>query len=123
MAGLAAVAVAGCQVPTRAQGASGTVAEYSFGSVKADLPGRCRVPAVLSAADSVLRRRGYSVSAEAVTESEGQVRAQAVGADSVTVSAVVVPGGTRVGVRVGLVGDETLSRSILDDVLRLVVGM
>lgn len=111
----------GCQTSIKQEGASRTAAAYSFGTLEADLPQSVRVPAVLGAADAALRRRGYSVPSGAATEDRGEVRGEPSAqsdASSVRVNAWIVPGATRVGVKVGWVGDETLSRAILDEVLQ-----
>jgi len=76
---------------------------------------------VVSAADATLRRRGYSIKSGATTEDRGEVcgePAASSDAASVRVNAFVVPGATRIGVKVGWLGDETLSRAIVDEVLQ-----
>jgi len=114
----------GCQSSVKEQeGSSRTVAAYSWGTLDADLPVRFRVPAVISAANATLRRRGYSIASAAATEDRGEVRGEPAAssdAASVTVSSWVVPGATRVGIKVGFLGDETLSRAILDEILQTV---
>ncbi len=117
-----AAAGGGCQTSVKPQeGSSRTVAAYSWGTLEADLPIRCRVPAVIGAADASLRRRGYAVASGGATEDSGEVRgepAPSSDAASVTVGARAVPGATRVSVKVGLIGNETLSRAILDEILQ-----
>lgn len=118
---LAGLVAAGCQTPVREEGDSRTPAAYNFGTLEADVPLRYRVPAVLSASEAALRRRGYAVSAGATTEDQGSVRGQAAAtseASDVTVSARVVPSGTRIGIKVGFFGDETTSRAVMDEILR-----
>jgi hypothetical protein len=104
----------------RDQGHYRTPAEYNFGTLEADLPGSCRVPAVLSAAETTLRRRGYSVERRGWTEEVGGMDAEpGAGSDGggVEVDARTVPYGTRVAIRVGMLGDETRSRDVLNEVL------
>ncbi len=113
--------LAGCQTSSREEGSSRTVAAYSFGDLDADLPMSCRVPAVIAAADATLRRRGYSVSSGATTEDRGEVRGEPApqsDAPSVRIDAYVVPGATRISIKVGFLGNETLSRAILDEILQ-----
>lgn len=111
----------GCQTSAKTQGDGRTTAAYNFGSLEADLPDRVRVPAALSAAEAVLRRRGYAVKSGAWTEDDGEVRgvpAPQSDAGSVRVRAWIVPYGTRVGISVGMLGDESLSRAIMDEILQ-----
>lgn len=112
---------AGCRSSYSEVGKSQVWAEYSYGTLSADLPAGVRVPAVVAAAESSLKQRGYSVASRRATAEEGAVEGKAsaggVG-DDVDVGVRAVNAATRVRVRVGLVGDEARSRGILDDVMR-----
>ena len=118
---LGLLAAGGCQASYSQAGATRTVAAYEFGSLKADLPQTCRVPAVVAAGEAALRHRGYAITASSATDESGTVEAKSPAARNLgnaEVWAEVIPDGTRVGVKVGLLGDEDASRAILDDVLR-----
>lgn len=111
----------GCESSYSMVGKSPIWAEYSFGSLAADLPRSTRVPAVVGAADAALRHRGYSITSAAATEEEGAVHAvppASGGGRGVGVWARAIGEGTRVKVKVGLVGNEALSRAVLEDILR-----
>jgi hypothetical protein len=110
----------GCSPSLKSQGRTGITAAYRFGELRADLPDRVRVEAVLAAAESALISRGYSIRERAGTADEGRVVAEGPtqrGVSAVRVSAYVTGVGTRVAVFVGPLGDEDASRAILDAVL------
>jgi hypothetical protein len=112
--------MAGCQPAVRAQGQDGLIATYSGLTLTADLPERARVPAVIAAADAVVRSRGYGVERVRATEEEGALLAippKSAGFPRVWIHAARVEGGTRVRINPQPWGDEDLARSLLDGVL------
>lgn len=118
--GVAILALGACSPSLRAQGASAISASYSYPSLEADLPDQSRVPAVIAAADSVLRARGYSITKSASTEDAGVVRSLPPRSSDypvVEVGAKRTTSGTRVTISVTPFGDEDLSRSVLDSIL------
>lgn len=118
---LAALAMmGGCQPAVRSQGQDGLLATYSGLTLTADLPERARVPAVIAAADAVVRSRGYGVERVSATEEEGSLLAippKSTGFPRVWIHAARVEGGTRVRINPQPWGDEDLARSLLDGIL------
>lgn len=120
---LAAAVLPACTATYSNAGSSETLTEYHLGTLKADLPPSVRIPAVMAAGQATLRHRGYSVSSSRITADAGRIEGESPSSSplgSASVWAEAVPTGTRVGVKVGLWGDEDASRSILDDMLRRV---
>lgn len=118
---VAALVAAGCKSTVESQGRSRTSAAYSAGTLSADLPSTVRVQAAIAAAESALRDRGYTIGTRRATEDTGFVEAKAPRAgwlEKTTVAAKISGGGTRVTVNVEPWGDQSLSRAILDDVLK-----
>lgn len=115
------VAPLGCETTTSRQGESRILAGYNFATVEADLPDRARPQAVVAAGEAALRHRGYSVSSSQSTADSGSVEGKpphgGFFAGSTEVWVRLGAYGTRVGVKVGLLGDEVESRAILDDML------
>ncbi|MDX9910457.1 MAG: hypothetical protein RBS39_01360 [Phycisphaerales bacterium] len=118
----AMVALAGCQEPrTASQGASGVSATYSGRALSSDLPMVARVPAILSAAETALRRRGWSVERRDETEDRGTLIARAPRSsdlEKMRVEARVIGSGAKVTLVCEPFGDEVVSRAVLDEVLR-----
>lgn len=114
--------VPACQKPVvRAQGEGGIAATYSRPTLSARLPAGTRVPAVIAAADDTMRARGYSVQATGATEEAGTVEARpprTTDWPKVDVRASVVADTTLVEISVSPWGDQELSRSLLDGILR-----
>ena len=112
----------GCQEPrTAAQGESGVSATYVGRSLSADLAMEARVPAILSAADIALRRRGWSIEERSETEDRGRIIARAPRSsdlEKMRVEARVIGSGARVTLVCEPFGDEVVSRAVLDEVLR-----
>lgn len=112
----------GCAEPrVRAQGERGVAATYTHGTLTAMLEEPMRVQAVIAAAGAVVRGRGYSVSREESTEEAGTLEARpprTTDWPKVTIEATRAAEGTRVDISVSLFGDEELSRSILDGILK-----
>jgi hypothetical protein len=118
-----AVVGAGCSSPqAKTQGTQQDItATYEGRTLRADLPGRARVPAVIAAADQTFRARGYAVQRSAATEDTGEIVANAPRHSSlprVVVSASRGVETTGVRVMVEPFGDQELSRSVLDGVLQ-----
>lgn len=121
-AGIGFVVVGGgCEATTARQGSSRVLAGYNFATLETDLPDHARPQAVVAAGEAALRHRGYSVTSNTSTADRGSVEARPPHGgffDGTTeVWAKLGAYGTRVGVKVGLLGDESESRAILDDVL------
>jgi hypothetical protein len=119
---IAVAVIAGCQEPrTAAQGERGVSATYAGRSLSADLPMEARVPAVLSAADAALRRRGWSIEERSETEDRGRIIARAPRSsdlEKLRVEARVIGSGSRVTLVSEPFGDEVVSRAVLDEILR-----
>ncbi|MCC6677416.1 MAG: DUF3568 family protein [Phycisphaerales bacterium] len=118
---IAAAATAGCRSTVESQGKSRTSAAYSTGTLSADLPSTVRVQAVIAAAESALRDRGYTIGTRRAAEDSGFVEGKLPRPgllEKTKVEARVSGGGTRVLVKVEPWGDEAASRAILDDLLK-----
>jgi hypothetical protein len=113
---------AGCSPQVKTQGTNETItAAYQGRTLKADLPAKARVPAVIAAADQTFRARGYAVQRSAATEEEGEIVANAPRYNNlprVVLSATRTATATSVKVTVEPFGDQELSRSVLDGVLQ-----
>jgi len=93
---------------------------YAATTLTADMPDRLRVPAVIAAAETTLRKDGFSIETSTSTEEKGRVVAvppEAGLLERVVVKAEVGRMGTRVQVRIDPLGDEPRSRKILDGIL------
>ena len=96
------------------------VATYKSRELTADLPANVRVPSVAAAAELALRHRGYAVTISSKTEDFARIEGEAPqsGAfERVIVRARQTPGNTRVQIVAEPLGDQTLSRSLLDEML------
>ena len=96
------------------------MAGFAFGTLTANLPQTVSVSQVHAAAESVLLDRGYSIEGSACTLDNARVRARSRvdGRDeTTTIAARVIPSGVRVAIEAGLLGDEAVSRALLDDLL------
>jgi hypothetical protein len=114
-------AAIGCHAQPAKQGTDRElVATYKQRELTADLPGNVRVPSVAAAAESALRHRGYSVTLASKTEDYARVEAEPPNAglfERVIVRARQTPSKTRVEIVAEPLGDQTLSRSLLDEML------
>jgi hypothetical protein len=95
-------------------------ANYRYRGLTADLPPSVRVPAVVAAAQSVFRDRGYAIRSVAATEDSGHV--EAVPPDpgvleSMSVSVTLAGGGPRIKIISEPLGNQVRSRIILDAIL------
>ena len=96
------------------------VTEYSWGSLSANLPPEMGVLTVGAAAESALRGRGYVIDAASGTKDHVEVIGRASvhsGLDTVHIESALTPTGTSICISVGMFGDQSASRAILDDVL------
>lgn len=111
----------GCQTRNAAQGSDRTViASYRGRELTADLPPHIRVPSIAAAAEATLRHRGYGITTKASTEDYARVEGEGPRAgvlERVIVRARQTPGKTRVQIVAEPLGDQTLSRSVLDEIL------
>lgn len=112
--------LAGCKTTQQAQGQSGIVASYGRPTLTADL-GDVRPPAVLMAAEEVMRSRGYTIVSSEVTEYGGDVSGRPPRYSSLNTLEVSVRetlDGTQIKLSYNKpFGDEALVRSVLSDVL------
>lgn len=121
LSGLLGISGLGCEGTTGSHGTHRDVsATYFFGDLTCDLPDKLRVPAIASAADAVLRDRGYAVSESRTGADFAEVKGKLQGDgwyEGVILKATVSSSGTRVRIHIDPVGDEAASRAILDAVL------
>jgi len=112
---------AGCASERVPRGASGVESTYKLTTMSALAPDTARVPAVIAAAEAVVRARGYTVVRSESTEEAGRLIARPPRYKDyprVVLEARRMGGGTRVTVQVEPFGDRELSGSILDATLR-----
>lgn len=113
--------VFGCQSSSPATTSDGRqAASYRGRTLTSDLPPRVRVPSVAAAAEATLLHRGYSVSRSPTTEDFARVEGQAPNAgwgECIVIRARQTPSHTRVEITAQPLGDKTLSRAILSDML------
>lgn len=125
---LAVVTGVGCASEPRVQQQGPVLAAYSFRTLTADLGMDFGVPVVVTAAEQALNGRGYTISSRRMTEDSGRVVAVAPGSrlghdsriglsERVVISATLTAMGTRVRVTAQPLGNEAISRAILDDIL------
>lgn len=124
---IAGVTGGGCQSRYAWQGDPGgrVLAAYSGRTLSTELPDDVRVPAIIAAGEAALLSRGYSIVTRSATIDTGRVvgrRADGglagyVGFDRVIVSSKQSARGTRIWVVAEPLGDETLSRALLDAIL------
>jgi hypothetical protein len=117
---LATLPLGACEPTIRQQGQGGLLASYSGMTLTANLPEPARVPAIIAAADGVVRSRGYGVSTQKATEEEGRLLALPPGSASyprVWIHAARIEGGARIEINPQPWGDEDLARSLLDGIL------
>lgn len=94
-------------------------ATYRLRVLTSDLPPQVRVPSIAAAAEATLRHRGYSVTSTA-TEDYMRVEGEAPNAgwgERVVIRARQTPGKTRVEITAQPLGDQVLSRAVLDELL------
>lgn len=117
----AAVLGLGCQARPAAAGPDGRqTATYRGRTLTADLPRQVRVPSVAAAAEVALRHRGYAVTKAPTTEDFARVEGEPPKAgwgERVVVRARQTSAYTRVEVIAQPLGDQVLSRSLLDEML------
>lgn len=113
-----AFVVSGCQSHSAYH--ANIVATYDLRTLAADLPAGVRVPAVIAAADAALRGRGYAVTQRTASMDRGCVIARRHGSgllEEVVVEARLTGPGTLVKIKCCPIGDEAVSRAILDAML------
>lgn len=125
---IAAPSLVGCKSTPGAEGESRTPSEYSVRTLDSRVAGSVTVSAVMAAGDAVLRDRGYSVTGSTHTASSGRLSAAPPNAgflERVVIEARGEPasaggGASGVAIRVTVepFGDQAVSRSILDEILR-----
>lgn len=129
--GLLAVGLAlsgGCQrqYSVHGEGDDRIVAVYSGTTLLADLPPQASVGSVLSAAEQVFRKRGYTIVEQRATEDKGMIAATPPGKAVIPrmlVRAKPTERGTQVELSYEPAGDRKLSESVLDAIMeRLDIG-
>lgn len=113
--------LAGCRPVAKSQGAQGISATYHGRTLTTVLPAEARVPAVIAAAEETVRARGYSVEKSTATEEIGTLIARPPRTGDfpeLNLEARAVSGGTQINITVRPLGDQEMSRSILDGVLQ-----
>ena len=118
---LMGVALAGgCQSKAQWQGRGDVLAVYRGTTLTAEFPEQVAVHAVVAAAETSLRSRGYAITSTEATSDRGRVVGEQPNAgafEQVVVSARLSKIGTRVQVTQEPLGGEAISRAILDDML------
>lgn len=112
----------GCQrqYSVHGTGEDRIVASYSGTTLSADLPSSASIPAVLSAAEQVFRKRGYTIVETRSTEDKGMIAATPPGKSifpRMLVRAVPTARGTTVALSYEPAGDMRLSQSVLDGIM------
>lgn len=115
-------ALAGCRSDLGTAGYRREItAAYRWRTLTCDLPAEVRIPAIVSAADAELRRRGYAVDRAAVTLDEGRLTGQRYDNDRLERVVVNVQplrnGEHRVQITIEPLGNQAQSRAILDGML------
>jgi hypothetical protein len=115
-------ALPACSTPMPvSQGQTNVMATYEYPSLSAVLPAQARVPAVIAAAESTVRARGYAVLDHASAEELGKVVARPPRTSdfpTVRIDAYRVFQGTKVVITFSPWGDNASSRSLLDGILQ-----
>lgn len=120
---LLAVCVAGCSAPEARydwHGKSQTLAAFDSGSLHTELPRTVPVHSAVAAAEMVLERRGYTITASESTDDRGRVVARPADAKllrKITVTSRLTQTGTAVSIRTDPGGHEHISRDILERML------
>lgn len=118
-----AACIAGCAQTRGHQGRDREItAQYAFGALTCDLGMDVRIEEVASAAEESLRLRGYSVSSRTVTSDKARLEAKSAGdgwLQKAVVESWVTSRGIRVWIKIEPFGDDSASRSILDDMLAM----
>ncbi len=113
--------LAGCQShPAPAGSDRQQVATYRGRTLSTDLPPQVRVPSIAAAAEMALRHRGYSVTHTPTTEDYARIEGEAPKSgwcERIVIRARQTPSTTRVEVVAEPLGDQTLSRAVLDELL------
>lgn len=122
LAGLAAFSlIQGCQSrPAATKSGERQSATYQGRTLSADLPSQVRVPSVAAAAEMALRHRGYAVTRSPTTEDYARVEGsppQAGWGERIVIRARQSASKTRVEVVAQPLGDQRLSRALMDEML------
>ncbi len=120
-AAIVSAAPCACEKSTRVHGQRDVEATYVGRTLTAELPDEARVPAVIAAAEQTFRARGYAIRDGAMSEEEGSVVGippNTTEYPRVEVTARRTSLGTQVDIRYLPLGEEQLSRSILDGILK-----
>lgn len=115
------LALFGCNATQQRQGASGVVATYKLRTLTAQVPSeKARVGAVMAAAEDTYTRRGYAIKSNEVTDYKGVivgVPPRHTDFPKVKFQASDFGDHTLIEVTCDPLGNEELSRSILESVL------
>jgi hypothetical protein len=112
--GLIAVLSAGCAaVAVGAVAAAGAgAAVYVSGDLEADVAANPKQ--VATATEEAFQQLSLRLISKHATGLDAEVRARTAGDEPVRVNVKATEGGSHISIRVGLIGDETLSRKIYD---------
>jgi hypothetical protein len=117
----AATVLAGCRGTSEPAGSSrDQEATYRRRTLSTDLPPQVRVPSVAAAAEMALRHRGYAVTRSPTTEDYARIEGEAPNpgwCEKVVIRARQTPSRTRIEIIAEPLGDQTLSRAVLDEML------
>lgn len=95
---------------------------WAVGTLLAELPPEIPVQTAGSAAEQVLRNRGYTITSRGRTGDGVELIGEGPTIGSLpNVMIRITPsgGGALMAIKVGLIGEETVSRVLLEDVLRV----
>ena len=113
--------VGGCKShPASAGNDRQLTATYRGRVLSTELPGGVRVPSVAAAAEMALRHRGYSITSKASTEDYARIEGEPPKSgwgEKLVIRARQTPSNTKVEIVAEPLGDQTLSRSVLDEML------
>ena len=128
--GLAALTQAGCIAAVAGVAGAGAVAGYMYVNGLLYRDYKSNLPDTLAAVRTALATQKFTIDRETTSTDSVTVQTKTTEGYSVRVHLDLVPGSvpgdgvvTRVGVRVGLSGDEAVSGRILDEIGRLVPGV
>lgn len=95
-------------------------ASFNVRALRTELPYEYAVPTVAAAGEAALRARGYTISGKSVNKDAARLCANAPDdgwLEQTVFESYVTPNGTGISIRVEPMGNESTSRSIMDDVL------
>lgn len=119
---LLAACLTGCKAQHTSVGRDGEVlATYKGTTLSANLPAEARVPAVMAAAEQVLRGRGYAIDQRRATEETGKLIARPPRSSDfprLVIEASAQGDRTFIELSFEPFGDQNLCRGVLDGILQ-----